>query len=171
MPTSPAPDDRPPATFRDALRDDFEHLWRLDQLCFERGIAYSRQELRTFLELPRAACVVAEIGPDLGGFALTCPLPPDLAHVVTLDVHPAFRRRGLGRRLIESVLLRSARAGAKRAALEVDVRNSGAIAFYRVLGFRESGRLPDYYGPGLAAFEMRKELASEATRSGRPANS
>jgi ribosomal-protein-alanine N-acetyltransferase len=160
MPTSPAPDTGCPPILREARPRDLGRLWRLDQLCFEPGIAYSQCELRRFLELPRAACVVAEIGPSLCGFALAYREPPDLAHVVTLDVHPSFRRRGLGRRLIESVLDRSAAAGAKRAVLEVDVRNSGAIAFYRVLGFRESGRLPSYYAPGLDAFEMVKEPAA-----------
>lgn len=156
MPTSPAPAARRPPIFREAVPSDLERLWHLDRLCFEPGIAYSRRVLQRFLDLPRAVCVVAEIGPALCGFALAYPQPLDLAHVVTLDVHPSYRRRGLGRRLIESVLERSAAAGAKRAVLEVDVRNSGAIAFYRVLGFRESGRLTSYYGPGLDAFEMRK---------------
>lgn len=160
MPTSPAPDAGRASVLRDVRPRDFERLWRLDQLCFERGIAYSRLELRRFLELPHAECVVAESGRELCGFALGYPHPADLVHVVTLDVHPSFRRRGLGRGLIESLLERSAAAGAKRAILEVDVRNAGAIDFYRVLGFRESGRLASYYGPGLDAFEMVKELGS-----------
>jgi ribosomal-protein-alanine N-acetyltransferase len=168
MPISFAPDEGPPI-LRDARPRDLERLWRLDRLCFEPGIAYSRRELSRFLELPRAACVVAEAGPVLCGFALAYPSPPDHAHVVTLDVHPAFRRRGLGRRLIESVLERAAASGTKRVVLEVDVRNSGAIAFYRALGFRESGRLPSYYGPGLDALEMVKGAAprrdSRARRS------
>lgn len=145
-----------PPLLRDARPRDLERLWRLDQLCFEPGIAYSRRELARFLGLPRAACVVAEAGPVLCGFALAYPDPPDLVHVVTLDVHPDFRRRGLGRRLIESVLARSAARGTRRVILEVDVGNSGAIAFYRALGFRESGRLPSYYGPGHDALEMVK---------------
>lgn len=164
MPTSPEPDTGSPPILREAAPRDFARLCRLDQLCFEPGIAYSRRELRRFLDLPHAACIVAEIGPTLCGFALTYRQPLDLAHVVTLDVHPTYRRLGLGRRLIESVLERSAAAGAKRAVLEVAVRNSGAIAFYRVLGFRESGRLASYYGPGLDAFEMGKEPAWEPAR-------
>ncbi|MEO8348927.1 MAG: GNAT family N-acetyltransferase [Acidobacteriota bacterium] len=164
MATSSASDAGRRPILRDARPGDLERLWRLDQLCFEPDIAYSRRELQRFLGMPRAACVVAEIGPELCGFALAYPRPRDLAHVVTLDVHPTFRRRGLGRRLIESVLDRSAAAGAKRAILEVDVRNSGAIAFYRLLGFRESGRHSSYYGPGLDAFEMVKEPASDTAR-------
>jgi ribosomal protein S18 acetylase RimI-like enzyme len=40
----------------------------------------------------------------------------------------------------------------------VDVRNSGAIALYRKLKFAESGRLPSYYGRGLDAFEMSRNI-------------
>ena len=161
MPTFYVPDAGRSPILRESRPRDLERLWRLDQLCFEPGIAYSQRELRRFLGMPRAACVVAEIGSVLCGFALAYREPPDLVHVVTLDVHPTFRRRGLGRRLIESVLARSAAAGAKRAVLQVDVRNSGAIAFYRVLGFRESGRLTSYYGPELDAFEMVRGPAPE----------
>ena len=153
MPTSPAPGAGTP-TLREARPRDLDALWRLDQLCFEPGIAYSRRELSRFLALPGAVCVVAEVGPLLCGFALACPEPPDFAHVVTLDVHPTLRRRGLGRRLTEWVLERSA---GKRTVLEVDVRNSGALAFYRILGFHESGRLISYYGPGLDALRMVKD--------------
>jgi ribosomal-protein-alanine N-acetyltransferase len=151
MPLSPADAGEP--SLREARPSDLEGLWRLDQLCFEPGIAYSRRELSRFLAIPGAACVLAEVGSCLAGFALAYAEPPDLVHVVTLDVHPTFRRRGFGRRMIERVLERS---GGERAVLEVDVRNSGAIAFYRTLGFRKSGRLFSYYGPGLDAFRMVK---------------
>jgi len=163
MPTSPAPAVTRAPILRSARPRDLERLWRLDQLCFERGIAYSRRALRRFLEMARTECVVAERGRELRGFALGYPDPPDQAHVVTLDVHPSFRRRGLGRLLIESLLERFTAAGADRAVLEVDVRNGGAIAFYRVLGFRESGRLASYYGPGLDAFEMVKAPGAVTT--------
>ena len=90
------------------------------------------------------------------GFALGYPDAPDVARVVTLDVHPDFRRHGLGRRLLRELLAGLAAAGSARALLEVDVRNSGAIEFYRREGFRETRRLPSYYGRGLDAFEMMK---------------
>jgi len=168
MATSSVSDPGLPPIFREGVPADLDRLWRLDQLCFEAGIAYSRSDLRRFLAMPRAACVLAEIGPTLCGFALAYSRPRDLAHVVTLDVHPTFRRRGLGRRLIESVLERCAAAGAQRVALEVDVRNSGAIAFYRKLGFQESGRIHSYYGPGLDAFEMVRESVISGRPGGAP---
>lgn len=145
---------------------DVRRLWELDRLCFEPGIAYSRGELHRFLELPRAECLVAEGEGAISGFALGYPDARG-AHVVTLDVHPSARRRGLGRELLQRLLERLAAAGADRAILEVDVRNSGAIAFYRRLGFRRAGRLIDYYGAGLDAFEMTKAFDSRSGLPGR----
>lgn len=139
---------------RSGRPSDLPRLWELDRICFEPGIAYSRGELRRFLELSGAKCLVAESGGGIEGFALGYPDGSGDAHVVTLDVHPSARRRGLGRELLEALLASLASAGGERAVLEVDVRNSGAIAFYRNLGFRRSGRLAGYYGRGLDADRM-----------------
>jgi ribosomal-protein-alanine N-acetyltransferase len=144
---------------RNARPEDLRRLWALDRLCFEAGIAYSRREIQRFLLLPGARSVLAETGGELMGFALGYPDASDVARVVTLDVHPAFRRHGLGRRLLRELLAGLAAAGSARALLEVDVRNSGAIWFYRGEGFRETRRLPSYYGRGLDAFEMTKGLS------------
>lgn len=151
--------------YRDVQPSDLERLWRLDRLCFEPGIAYSRRELARFLGLPRAAGIVAEVGAAVCGFAVGYRNPAEILHVVTLDVHPDWRRRGLGRRLLEAILDRAAAAGVELAVLQVDVRNAGAIAFYRTCGFRRSGRLSSYYGRGLDAFEMSSELAGRLRRS------
>ena len=143
---------------REARADDLPRLWELDRICFEPGIAYSRREIRRFLALPGARSVLAEAGGDLLGFALGYPDAPDVARVVTLDVHPDLRRHGLGRRLLRELLAGLASAGSARVLLEVDVRNSGAIEFYRREGFRETRRLASYYARGLDAFEMTKGL-------------
>ena len=145
--------------FRDARPGDLPRLWELDRTCFEPGIAYSLPEIRRFLSVPGAECLLEESGEKLRGFVLGYPDPPDVARVITLDVHPSARREGLGRRLLETLLARLAAAGAGRAVLEVDVRNEGAIAFYRSLGFRRTRRIPSYYGEGLDAWEMVREPA------------
>ncbi len=150
---------------RKARPEDLPRLWALDRLCFEPGIAYSRREMQRFLLLPGAEGVLAEADGELRGFALGYPDASDLARVVTLDVHPDFRRQGLGRRLLRELLSRLAAGGSARAVLEVDVRNSGAIEFYRREGFRKVGRLASYYGRGLDAFEMTKTLLQAVRRS------
>jgi ribosomal-protein-alanine N-acetyltransferase len=145
--------------FRSAGPEDLPDLWRVDRLCFEPGIAYSQRELRRFLAIPGAESVLARADGELSGFAIGYPDSPDLARVVTIDVSPSFRRRGLGQKLLDALLVRLAASGATRALLEVDVRNVGAIAFYRKLRFAKSGRLSSYYGRGLDAFEMSRNIA------------
>jgi len=45
---------------RNYQKRDFERLFKLDGLCFEPGIAYSRAELSSFIERRQATTVVAE---------------------------------------------------------------------------------------------------------------
>ncbi len=165
----PSTEDRAPHTgsvvLRDILPSDFEELYRLDQVCFEPGIAYSRKELARFLDIPTAQGVVAEQARTIAGFAIGYLAGRRVAHVVTLDVHPEQRRRGLGRELLQELLARFARAGAREARLEVSVENAAAVAFYEALGFRRRRReLRHYYGPGLHAYEMGKKLGYRVAR-------
>jgi len=50
----------PMFTLRDYDKRDFDTLFKLDRLCFEPGIAYSRPELASFIEQRRSYTVVAE---------------------------------------------------------------------------------------------------------------
>lgn len=137
--------------------EDFEAMYRLDQACFEPGIAYSRVELRRFLRLPAAEGVVFELDGAIAGFAIGY-LSDRAAHVVTLDVAGDHRRKGIGRIVLGELLRRFEEAGAREARLEVAEENGGAIAFYEGLGFSRRRRIPDYYGRGRHAFEMGKQL-------------
>jgi ribosomal-protein-alanine N-acetyltransferase len=139
---------------RDLRLSDLEALYRLDRICFEPDIAYSRSEIRGFLLLETAEGVAAEEEERLLGFAIGCLLPRQTGQLLTLDVHPEARRRGVGRALADEVLKRLVRAGARRLRLEVDVRNDGAIAFYKSLGFRIVRRVANYYGERRDAFTM-----------------
>ena len=72
---------------RDYEKRDFETLFKLDRLCFDPGIAYSRPELASFIEQRRAFTVVAEWNhpapetPDASGAdLLAADAPPAGAH-------------------------------------------------------------------------------------------
>ena len=67
------------------------------------------------------------------------------AEILNLAVAPAWRRRGIGRRLMETVLEWTVSAGVRRVFLEVRESNGGARAFYLRLGFAEAGRRRGYY--------------------------
>jgi ribosomal-protein-alanine N-acetyltransferase len=107
-------------------------------------------------------------GPVLGygGFWLLV----DDAHIATIAVHPQWRGRGLGDRLLLSMLDRGAELGAARATLEVRVSNSTAQGLYIKYAFEVVSRRKRYYAdnnedayimatPPFAAAEYQARLS------------
>ena len=64
-------------------------------------------------------------------------------HIISIAVLPLWRRKGIGKQLLETVLQAP---GLRRIWAEVRVRNQRAQAFYFSLGFQVIGVVPDYYG-------------------------
>ncbi len=132
---------------RDAVFADVLELARLDRICFDQH-AYSADLILRFLELD-LPCVVAEDGNGaIIGFAMVMPEAEErTGTLVTLDVAPERRRRGLG------TLLMGWCAGAMLDAkppievmwLTVASRNDGARAFYDGLGFKQADTIEGYY--------------------------
>ena len=85
--------------------------------------------------------IVAVCGDRMAGFAVARCLAEGEAELLNLAVHPAFRRRGIGRRLLAE--LSSRHPG--DLWLEVRESNTAARNFYKNLGLREAGRRPGYY--------------------------
>lgn len=71
---------------------------------------------------------------------LRAALADDWAGLSCLVVVPEARRRGIGRLLTRSALPAAARAGARRAFLQVEVANRGAADLYAAEGFRPAER-------------------------------
>src|SRR5712671_2958753 len=88
-----------PAQLRAYRASDFEILFRIDQICFPKGIAYEQFELKVYLQSEGSHCLVAEVGGDVAGFILT-ELAAEEGHIITLDVLEAYRRRGVGSLLL-----------------------------------------------------------------------
>ncbi|MBT5107957.1 MAG: GNAT family N-acetyltransferase [Rhodospirillaceae bacterium] len=75
----------------------------------------------------------------------------DETEIFSVGVANEFRRRGVGRALVETLCALAAAKGAKSVFLEVAADNPGAEALYRGLGFQVVGRRKDYYrDPGGA---------------------
>jgi len=136
---------------------DFTKLCKLDQACFQPGIAYSKYSLQYFLALPASDCLVAEENKRLAGFILAETNPP-LAHIITLDVEKGFRRKGVGTGLLTECEKQFRYKGVRWVLLETSVENEGGIAFWKHHGYREEARLKNYYLGKVDAFEMRKRL-------------
>jgi ribosomal-protein-alanine N-acetyltransferase len=69
----------------------------------------------------------------------------DEAHVTTFAVHPRYRRRRIGERLLLSLLDLAVDRHAREATLEVRLSNLAARRLYEKYGFRPVGIRPRYY--------------------------
>ena len=69
----------------------------------------------------------------------------DEAHVTTFAVHPRYRRRRIGERLLLALLDLAADRHAREATLEVRLSNLAARRLYEKYGFRPVGIRPRYY--------------------------
>ncbi len=82
--------------------------------------------------------------------------------ILSIAVDPKFRRKAIGRRLMEAVIRKLYAERIDRVYLEVDAENRAATALYRKLGFRTVGERQGYCsGPHQSdgkALVMRHDL-------------
>lgn len=141
---------------------DLDEAFSLDQVCFAPGIAYSKAELRYFFARPSTFAIVAERAGHMAGFLLAewnAGRKKKPAHVITIDVAPAYRRSGIANRMMDAAEVHYREAGCTALSLEVAVDNLAAHAFYSKRGFSITGKIAGYYNGMLDAFTMSKLLA------------
>lgn len=143
---------------RNYVPADFEALYEIDQQCFGPLLGYSRPDLRSYLRLPGAHCLIAESAAKIAGFLVTAH-ENALGSIVTIDVLPAYRRQGVATHLLEESERRLAVAGIRTVELETATDNASAIAFWQKHGYRKRGIQKEYYPDGRDAFSMTKALA------------
>lgn len=140
---------------------DFPSLYAVEELCFAPAFRFSRTYMRQLIESPNAATWIAEDNAELIGFSIV-EWPVDVsesaAYIQTLEVHPAFRGRGIGAELLCRAESSARAAGALSIELHVDVENAAAIRLYESHGYTRRGREEHYYARHRAAFIYAKSL-------------
>lgn len=150
------------AQLRPYAPGDFNALYQIDGQCFKRGVAYTRRDLKQYLHLPGANCIVAEVDAQIAGFCLTAH-EDSYGYIVTMDVLPPFRRQGLA-----TVLLRRAekdlrKHGVRAVSLETATNNDSAVLFWQRHGYRTRGIRKNYYPGKIDAYSMTKILAGRSS--------
>ena len=69
----------------------------------------------------------------------------DEGHITTFGVHPDWRRRGIGKRMLLHLAELTTRLGGQRMTLEVRASNEPAKALYAQFGFAAAGVRRSYY--------------------------
>jgi ribosomal-protein-alanine N-acetyltransferase len=121
------------------------------------GWSWTPGRVRRSLDSRETSVAVATAGGSLVGFAIM-DFGELSAHLDLLAVVPAFRRRGLGRRLVRWLEESAEVAGVAFVYLEARAQNVGALAFYRRLGYQEIERIRKYYSGREDALRLARTL-------------
>jgi ribosomal-protein-alanine N-acetyltransferase len=114
---------------------------------------YSSNVFLDFLMLAREGFIVACSGDSVIGYVIGTDRGND-GMIQSMAVIPSFRRKGVGTRLMKSVIGHLSKKH-QRISLLVDVSNEAAISMYRKFSFSETGRVIEaYYPNGNDAIEM-----------------
>lgn len=127
---------------------DLDSVLHIDRLSFSMPWPESAYRYEINKNKQAMLWVAEEIHPPQGDRVvgmIVVWLIMDEAHIATLAVHPDFRERGIGSRLLEFALTEALHRGATKARLEVRAGNQNAQSLYEGFGFKVVYRRPRYY--------------------------
>lgn len=121
---------------------DYHYMARIHSASFEHG--WSAEEIRDLLEQGGAKAFIYDLDGSRAGFVLLRCVA-DECEILTVAVDETYKRKGIGRKLIEQVRLHAEREGAEKIFLEVAEDNGAARSLYAACGYAEHGRRSGYY--------------------------
>jgi [ribosomal protein S18]-alanine N-acetyltransferase len=143
----------------DASMRLLSELYEIEKQCFQEE-AFSKQQIGYLLTDYNAVSLVAKVDDEIAGFIIgRIELTRNLllGHIMTIDVAPLYRRKGIAQRLMLEVEETFRQKSVREIHLEVREGNSAALGLYKKLGFEKISRLENYYGKAHGLY-LRKNL-------------
>jgi len=143
---------------------DVEHVVALERDLFPDDPWSAEQFWSELARVPESRWFAVHEG-DAGidGYVGLMAVPPE-GDVQTIGVAPSAQGRGLGRRLLDALLVEAERRGCTQVFLEVREGNAAALRLYEAAGFAVEGRRRGYYGAGVDALVLRRHSPSPEDR-------
>jgi [ribosomal protein S18]-alanine N-acetyltransferase len=140
---------------------DLDRVMEIERASFT--MPWTLETFRGLLRRPDSVLWVAErVAPpvrEVVGYAAVW-IVVDQAELGDIAVEEAWRGRGIGRQLLDTVINTMAARGVRELYLEVRVGNHGAQRLYERFGFVRVGRRKDYYSePREDALVLRRLIA------------
>jgi ribosomal-protein-alanine N-acetyltransferase len=144
----------------DASVKYLDKLYEIEKECFDKE-AFTRKQIAQLLTDYNSVSLIARENGEIAGFIVGVIYPDRKAvnsHILTIDVLPSHRRKGIGRMLLQEMESIFAKKGVQACLLEVREDNVAAISLYSELRYKEIGRLKNYYGNAHGIY-LKKVLA------------
>ncbi|MEF8832700.1 MAG: GNAT family N-acetyltransferase [Candidatus Thermoplasmatota archaeon] len=137
-------------------KGDLEKVQNIADISLEEK--YNRELFITIKELWNDGFLVHEISGEVTGFICGVILDSENVRVLMLAVHPLYRNRGIGSKLLQRFIEVSSSVGANKIVLEVRVGSRRTIEFYQKRGFQFMERLKNFYTDGENGYQMVRYL-------------
>ena len=144
--------------YRDANSFDIPVLVSLDKDLFPYS-PWSAGQYREEISAPTRRFIVAlDEALNVIGYAGVFAPGGAEADILTVGVISKYRGQGIARQLMAGISQWAIDQGSIAMMLEVKTDNAAAIGLYESLGYSKLNIRKDYFGTGLDALVMRKEL-------------
>lgn len=150
----PAPEG---VTFRSMNEMDLVTVAAMEAVIYEGEDPWSRAQFQDELSEKDRHYIVAEYAGNVVGYCGVM-VAGEVSDILTITVDGKFRRKGIGREFLKRMIDWSRNKGVEAVMLEVRVGNEEAVPLYTSNGFYPLNIRKNYYGPGLDARVMRKDL-------------
>ncbi len=138
--------------------EDIPKIAALEKVCFSDP--WPQEGFLAAFSSPFFQGVLIEEDGEIIAYACESVLFED-AEIENVAVAPDFRKRGLGRTLMESLESVALRLGAEQSFLEVRVSNEAARTLYQKFGYEPLRVRKKYYSDGEDALVMKKVLKQD----------
>ena len=118
---------------------------------------YEKSVFLTIMKRWPEGFLVVRSNNKISGVACGAIQPNSKLRVLIIALATEFRRKGLGKKLLNMMIKESLDYGVKKVTLEVR-KDSQAILFYRKLNFSSVDVLPCYYQDGCDGIVMEKQI-------------
>jgi ribosomal-protein-alanine N-acetyltransferase len=146
-------------TVQDASLKCLERLYEIEKECFVEE-AFTKKQISLLLTDYNSISLMAKEEGEIVGFIVGMIYPDGKlvnGHILTIDVLPSHRRKGIGQMLLEEMEKIFVQKGVEACLLEVREGNAAALSLYHKLGYKEIGRLENYYGKAHGIY-LKKTL-------------
>jgi ribosomal-protein-alanine N-acetyltransferase len=134
----------------DIKTGQIQHLYKVlivENLCFDRP--YTFEMLKAIVKNPNTIYLNSFKGGQLTGYIVLEKIL-DEAEITRTAVVKGYRRTGIAKTLLNTVIEKAKQDGVKRIFLEVNEKNASAIKLYQGAGFKEISQRKRYYGDDTA---------------------
>ena len=134
---------------------DTAQVAQLEAMCF--SAPWSEKAIIGELSNPLSVWIVAREDDEVVGYVGSQSVMGE-ADMMNLAVRPDWRRKGIGAQLVSCLIEKLKSNDVYSLTLEVRASNEPAKRLYKVMGFQQVGRRPNYYtAPKEDALILRKE--------------